>query len=319
MDATDLGEVPETPLGCVVCIGVFDGVHRGHQALIGQGRRVADGLGVPLVAITFDPHPMAVVGPRVPPPALASVAMRSELLRRAGADEVDVLRFDEATSQLAPDDFIESLLVGRLHVRAVVVGEDFRFGHRAAGSVDTLRAAGARDGFEVVAAELQGDGRDRWSSTRIRAQLAEGDVEGAAEALGRAYCVEGEVVHGDHRGRELGYPTANLATHELLALPADGVYAGWLLRRGDRLPAAVSVGTNPTFDGVDRRVEAYVLDRDDLELYGELVRLEFVHRIRGMEAFASVPELIARMADDVAQARTILGGGGDVSAAPPSP
>lgn len=319
MDATDVSAVPEAPQGCVVCIGVFDGVHRGHQALIRQARTEADRLGVPLVAITFDPHPMAVVGPRQPPPALASLAMRSELLRRAGADDVDVLRFDEATSRLTPDEFVERLLVGRLHVRAVVVGQDFRFGHRAAGSVATLREAGARHDFAVYAADLQGDGRDRWSSTRIRGLLADGDVAGAGEALGRPYCVEGEVVHGDHRGRELGYPTANLATHELLALPADGVYAGWLLRGADRWPAAVSVGTNPTFDGVDRRVEAYVLDRDDLDLYGEQVRLEFVHRIRGMEAFASVPELVARMADDVATARVVLGGDGPVSGAPRTP
>ena len=319
MDATEVGAVPETPQGCVACIGVFDGVHRGHQALIGRGRAVADRLGVPLVAITFDPHPMSVVGPRRPPPALASLAMRGELLRRAGADEVDVLRFDEATSRLGPDEFIERLLVDRLHVRAVVVGADFRFGHRAAGSVDTLRDAGARDGFEVVPVALEGEGGERWSSTRIRAMLADGDVEGAAAALGRPYCVEGEVVHGDHRGRELGYPTANLATHELLALPGDGVYAGWLVCAGNRWPAAVSVGTNPTFDGVERRVEAYVLDRDDLALYGEQVRLEFVHRIRGMESFASVAELVAQMADDVARARVILSGDGSLSGADPRP
>ena len=307
--ATDVAHVPEEPLGCVVCIGVFDGVHRGHQSLIALGRTVADRRGVPLVAITFDPHPMAVVGPRVAPPALASLAMREELLRRAGADEVDVLQFDEAMSQLTPDEFIDQLLVQRLHVRAVVVGDDFRFGHRAAGSVDTLREAGQRHGFEVVPAPLAGEGEHRWSSTSVRNALAEGNVRTAASALGRPYCVEGVVVHGDHRGRELGYPTANLGIAEHLAIPADGVYSGWLSRAGERLPAAVSVGTNPTFDGVERRVEAYVLDRDDLDLYGERVRLEFVDWVRGMEAFASIDELVRQMADDVERVRGQLASG----------
>jgi riboflavin kinase/FMN adenylyltransferase len=306
MDATDVAHVPEEPEGCVVCIGVFDGVHRGHQSLIALGRTVADRRGVPLVAITFDPHPMAVVGPKEAPPALASLAMRTELLKRAGADEVDVLRFDEEMSQLSPEQFIDQLLVRRLHVRAVVVGDDFRFGHRAAGSVETLREEGARGGFEVVPAPLVGEGEHRWSSTAVRVALAEGDVSAAASALGRNYCVEGTVVHGDHRGRDLGYPTANLSTAEQLALPADGVYAGWLLRADERLPAAVSVGTNPTFDGAERRVEAYVLDRTDLDLYGEQVRLEFVAWLRGMQAFDSVADLVSRMAVDVDEARSIL-------------
>lgn len=307
MDATDMAQVPEEPDGCVVCIGVFDGVHRGHQSLISLGRTVADRRRVPLVAITFDPHPMAVVGPRVPPPALASIGMRRELLRRAGADEVDVLHFDEVMSQLSPQEFIDQLLVERLHVRAVVVGDDFRFGHRAAGSVETLREAGKRADFEVVPAPLVGEGEHRWSSTRIRTLLAEGNVSEAAVALGRPYCVEGEVVHGDHRGRELGYPTANLGIAEHLAIPADGVYSGWLWRGGERLPAAISVGTNPTFEGAERRVEAYVLDRVDLDLYGEKVRLEFVDWVRGMEAFPSVESLVAQMAADVDRVREQLG------------
>ncbi|MBI1351376.1 MAG: bifunctional riboflavin kinase/FAD synthetase [Actinomycetales bacterium] len=305
--ASDLAHVPEEPQGCVVCIGVFDGVHRGHQSLIALGRTVADRRGVPLVAITFDPHPMAVVGQQVAPPALASLAMRRELLRRAGADEVDVLDFDEEMSQLSPEEFIEQLLVDRLHVRAVVVGDDFRFGHRAAGSVDTLREAGERVGFEVVPAPLVGEGEHRWSSTRIRTLLAEGDVAAAAVALGRLYCVEGVVVHGDHRGRELGYPTANLGIAEHLAIPADGVYSGWLWRSGERFPAAISVGTNPTFEGAERRVEAYVLDRVDLDLYGEQVRLEFVDWVRGMEAFPSVESLVVQMAADVDRVRQQLG------------
>ena len=307
MDATDVGSVPEEPQGCVVCIGVFDGVHRGHQSLISLGRATADRLGVPLVAITFDPHPMAVVGPRTPPKSLASMEVREELLRKAGVDDVDVLRFDEATSRLTPEEFIQRLLVDRLHVRAVVVGEDFHFGHRAAGSVETLRVEGAKHGFEVTPAPLAGEGGARWSSTAIRAMLEAGDVEGAAEALGRLYCLAGTIVHGDHRGRELGYPTANLDPDGDPALPADGVYAGWLYWRGSELPAAISVGTNPTFHGDERRAEAYVLDRDDLELYGEPVRLEFAHRIRGMEKFDSVDDLVERMALDVTVVRAALG------------
>ena len=311
MDATDVGatdvaHVPEEPRGCVVCIGVFDGVHRGHQSLIALGRAAADRLGVPLVAVTFDPHPMAVVGPRTPPKSLASMRVREELLHGAGADEVDVLRFDEAMSQLTPEDFIQQLLVDRLHVKGVVVGEDFHFGHRAAGSVDTLRSEGARHGFEVIPAPLVGAPGERWSSTSIRTMVEAGDVEGAAEALGRLYCLAGTVVHGDHRGRELGYPTANLDPDGDPAMPADGVYAGWLNWSGQVLPAAISVGTNPTFHGAQRRAEAYVLDRDDLELYGEPVRLEFAHRIRGMETFESVAELVERMEVDITEARSLL-------------
>lgn len=293
--------------GCVACIGVFDGVHRGHRSLVALARSTADDLGVPLVVITFDPHPMAVVGPRVAPPSLATVEHRVALLTEAGADEVDVLVFDERLSSMDPQEFVHRVLVDRLHVRAVVVGQDFRFGHLAAGTFETLVSEGERHGFRAVAAPLVGDGRDRWSSTAVRSLVEDGRVAEAALSLGRDYRLDGVVVHGDHRGRELGYPTANLAWEGTPTIPADGVYAGWLSREPDRWPAAVSVGTNPTFDGSERRVEVYVLDRDDLDLYGQRVEVAFVDRIRGQERFGSVDDLIARMAIDVTACRRLLG------------
>lgn len=293
--------------GCVACIGVFDGVHRGHQSLISLARATADELGLPLVAITFDPHPMSVVGAGAAPTTLASLAHRVELLRAAGADEVDVLEFDRDLASMDPQEFVHGVLVDRLHVRAVVVGQDFRFGHRAAGTFETLEQEGDRHGFAAIAAPLVGDGTERWSSTATRRLIEEGEVERAAVALGRPYRLDGIVVHGDHRGRELGYPTANLDWAAGPVVPADGVYAGWLVRGGERLPAAISVGTNPTFDGAERRVEAYVLDRDDLDLYGQAVGDEFVARIRGQERFDSIEALVDQMARDVERVRAVLG------------
>ena len=309
MDTEDPNPVHADLRGCVACIGVFDGVHRGHQSLVGIARHRADALGVPLVAITFDPHPAAVVGSRHAPTSLATVPHRVELLVAAGADSVDVLHFDETMSAMDPQEFVHRVLVDRLHVREIVVGQDFRFGHRASGTYDTLVTEGERHGFRAVAAPLVGDGVERWSSTGIRALVVQGDVAAAATALGRPYRLDGEVVHGDHRGRELGYPTANLRWAGDPTIPADGVYAGWLrvLGGGSDLPAAISVGTNPQFDGQERRVEAYVLDRDDLDLYGTQVGVAFVRRIRGQERFESVDALVERMAVDVSEARVMLG------------
>ena len=219
-----------------------------------------------------------------------------------------MLHFDESMAAMDPQEFVHRVLVERLHVREVVVGQDFRFGHRAAGNFDTLVTEGERHDFRAVTAPLVGDGAERWSSTAIRALVVRGDVAAAATALGRPYRLDGVVVHGDHRGRELGYPTANLAWTGEPTVPADGVYAGWLrvLDSDSDLPAAVSVGTNPQFDGEERRVEAYVLDRDDLDLYGAEVGVSFVERIRGQERFAAVAALVDRMGVDVAEARRIL-------------
>lgn len=291
----------------VLCIGVFDGVHRGHRALLQEGRRQAQALGLPLTAVTFDPHPMSVVSSEGVPSALATLEHRVALLREVGADHVAVLAFDGQMAAQSSEDFIARELVARLGARAVVVGADFRFGRGASGSLETLQAAGDRLGFSVTGVPLMGDGHDRWSSTAIRLSLEAGDVAGAAMALGRDYALDGNVVHGDHRGRELGYPTANLAWSDRPVIPADGVYAGWLVDAGERLPAAISVGTNPQFAGRDRRVEAYVIDRRDLDLYGHEVRLEFVERLRGQERFVDVEALVEQMGRDVAQARRILG------------
>jgi riboflavin kinase/FMN adenylyltransferase len=216
--------------------------------------------------------------------------------------------FDREVAGWSPEEVIERVLVDSLHAAAVVVGANFRFGSRAAGDVAALREAGARLGFSAEGIPLDG-GPQVWSSTYVRMSLAAGDVAGAAEALGRPYAVRGVVVQGDQRGRGLGFPTANVPTNAMTAAPPDGVYAGWLRRldTGEVYPAAISVGTNPTFDGVrDRRVESYVLDRTDLELYGVEVEVSFVERLRGMVAFDSVDALVAQMTADVDRARELL-------------
>lgn len=299
--------------GCVAAIGVFDGVHRGHQALIGHAREIADRAGLPLIAVTFDPHPAAVVPGRQAPSMLATVAERISLLRQAGADEVVVLDFDVALASMDARSFAEAVLVDRLAARAVVVGENFRFGRGAAGDTQALQALGIEHGFQVSAMPLH-PADAPWSSSRVRLALAAGEVAAAAAILGRCYRLSGVVVHGDHRGRELGYPTANLSWEGSRAIPQDGVYAGWVvplpsnvpMDRSTAWPAAISVGTNPQFAGQDRRVEAHVLDRADLDLYGQQVGIDFLDRLRGQETFASVDDLIAQMAQDVGQARALL-------------
>jgi riboflavin kinase / FMN adenylyltransferase len=303
-------EVPGDLPGSVATIGVFDGVHRGHQAILARVREAARAEGVPAVAITFDPNPLAVIRPEDPsPPRLTSVDRRIEELLASGADAVLVLEFTEELAWMEPEAFVRDVLVDRLHVRRVVVGANFRFGHRAAGDTSTLAELGRRFGFTVDAVPLIGADAV-WSSSAVRAFVAAGDVRAAAGILGRPHRVEGEVVHGDHRGRELGYPTANLRADDAVAVPVDGVYSGWLVRVAvepqQTLPAAISVGSNPTFGGRTRRVEAYALDRDDLDLYGEHVAIDFVDLLRPMRAFDSVSELVAQMADDVARARRQL-------------
>jgi riboflavin kinase/FMN adenylyltransferase len=306
-----LSQVPADLGPTVVTIGNFDGVHLGHQHVVRRAGEVAAQLGVGhVVAVTFDPHPMAVLRPEHAPPTLTTIETRLGLLEDAGVDDVLVIPFDRTIAGWAPQEFVDRVLVGGLHARAVVVGANFRFGNKAAGDVALLRKAGARQGFEVEGIALDG-GPQVWSSTYVRNCLATGDVAGAAEALGRPFTVRGVVVEGDHRGRELGFPTANVPTTGIAAAPADGVYAGRLRRAGEDewLPAAVSVGTNPTFDGDrERRVEAYVLDRDDLELYGVEVEIAFVDRIRGMLRFDGVDDLVEAMREDVKRAREILGG-----------
>lgn len=302
----------------VLVIGNFDGVHPGHAEVLAEARRRKPGL--PLVVVTFWPHPVSVVRPGSGPMLLTSLEARIELLSQAGADRVEVIDFTPEFATWSPADFVERVLIP-LDPAAVVVGENFRFGHRAAGTVDSLREL-ASGRFEVDALPLVRFGDEETCSTRIRQALAEGDVAHAAEHLGRPFCFRGVVAHGDRRGRTLGYPTANLPVPADLACPADGVYAGWVTRRDgldahgealgeggrpERWPAAISVGTNPTFDGVSRRVESYVLDRDDLELYDAPISVEFVARIRGQVRFDDVDALIVQMADDVARCHELLG------------
>ena len=301
-------EVPADLGRTVVVVGNFDGVHLGHQHVIGTARERADAEGLRVVAVTFDPHPMAVLRPDHAPVMLTDLETRCRLLATAGADDVFVIAFSREIAAWTPQEFIQRILVDALHARGVVVGANFRFGNRAAGDVDTLRQAGDAGDFEVHGVALDG-GPQVWSSTYVRTCLAAGDVEGAAEALGRPYAVTGEVVEGDRRGRDLGFPTANVPVRDL-AVPADGVYAGWLRVRDDGacFPAAISVGTNPTFDGVrERRVESYVLDRTDLDLYGRAVEVCFVARIRGMVRFDGVEGLVAAIQGDVASTRELLG------------
>lgn len=290
----------------VVAIGNFDGVHLGHREVLAAARATRPG--APLVAVTFWPHPMVVLRPDAAPELLCDLAERIDLLRHAGADEVRVVEFTRRVADWSPQEFVEHVLAP-LHPATVVVGENFRFGHRALGTVETLRELGAGT-FEVVVLPLVSDVA-ALSSTRVRHSLAVGDVEAAAGVLGRPFRYTGIVVMGDQRGRTLGYPTANLTVPEGHACPADGVYAGWLtcLEKADAepMPAAISVGTNPTFDGVERRVETYVLDRTDLELYGCRIGVDFITRLRGQVKFDSLDDLIVQMDADVAAARAVLG------------
>jgi riboflavin kinase/FMN adenylyltransferase len=303
-----LGEVPQDLGRTVATVGNFDGVHRGHQHVVARAREVAGD--DPVVAVTFDPHPMAVLRPEHAPQSLTSLETRASLLADAGADAVLAVPFSRDVAAWSPERFVTEVLVDTLHARAVVVGANFRFGAKASGDVTVLTALGREHDFTTEGIALDG-GPQVWSSTYVRSCLLAGDVEGAAEALGHLFTVRGEVVKGDRRGRELGYPTANVPTSGMLAAPADGVYAGWLRRLdvpGEPLPAAISVGTNPTFQGDrERRVEAYVLDRDDLELYGVPVEVSFAARIRGMQRFDSVAALVETMADDCERTRAVLG------------
>lgn len=305
-----LEEIPEDWGRGVVTIGSYDGVHRGHQLIIGRTVARARELGLPAVVVTFDPHPSEVVRPGSHPPLLAPQHRRAELMAELGVDAVLVHPFTLDFSKLSPADFVVKVLVDKLHARTVVEGPNFRFGHRAAGDVNLLAELGGVYDFDVMVVDLfergrAGDG-EPFSSTLIRRLVAEGDLRGAAEVLGRPHRVEGVVVHGAQRGRELGYPTANVETLPHTAIPADGVYAGWLNADGERMPAAISVGTNPQFHGTKRGVEAYAIDRIGLDLYGQQVSVDFLTFLRGQETFATVDALLERMAQDVNEAKRLL-------------
>jgi riboflavin kinase/FMN adenylyltransferase len=300
-----LGDVPGDWPDSVVTMGVFDGVHRGHRALVSLAVDRARVGHLPAVVVTFDPHPVAMLQPGSEPARLGSLEHRVQLLGELGVDAVCVLPFTAERAAQSAEDFVLEVLVDTLHAAVVMVGEGFRFGHRAAGDVALLEEMGRDYGFSASRAPLLATADHPVSSTWIRERVAAGDVAAAADALARPHRVEGTVVRGDRRGRELGYPTANVAVDPGSAVPADGVYAGWLVVAGESLPAAISLGTNPTFGGGERRVEAYALDRDDLDLYDARVAVDFAARLRDTEHFDSVDALIAQMAEDVAQARVV--------------
>lgn len=300
--------IEATPRGwgrCVVTIGMYDGVHRGHEHIIDSAVRRAANLSLPSVVITFDPHPSEVVRPGSHPPMLTGPARKAALIEELGVDALCVLPFTPEFSRLSPDEFVHAVLVEKLHVAAVVVGDNFRFGHKAAGDVAILVELGRRFGFTAEGVSLLSDGEVELSSTYTRACVAAGDMRTASRALGRDHRIEGIVVRGDERGKALGYPTANVETPAYTAIPADGVYAGRLIRHGKPLTAAISVGTNPTFSGEQRRVEAFVLDFDG-DLYGEHVGVEFVERLRGMVRFDTAEDLVAEMDNDVRRTRALL-------------
>ncbi|QKV71208.1 bifunctional riboflavin kinase/FAD synthetase [Streptomyces harbinensis] len=304
-----MAEIPGDWGRSVVTIGSYDGVHLGHQLIIGKAVERARELGVPAVVITFDPHPTEVIRPGSQPALLAPHRRRAELMAELGVDAVLVLPFTKELSQLSPAEFVVKVLVEKLHAVSVVEGPNFRFGHRAAGSVATLAELGESYGFDVRVIDLYvrgevGEG-EAFSSSLARRLIAAGDVAGAAAVLGRPHRVEGEVVHGAARGRDLGIPTANLDVVPGSAIPADGVYAGWLTAGEERWPAAISIGTNPQFEGTVRSVEAHVVDRTDLDLYGQWVAVDFHSFVRGQETFPSLDAFLARLEEDKQRVREL--------------
>ncbi|GLY04797.1 MULTISPECIES: bifunctional riboflavin kinase/FAD synthetase [Actinoplanes] len=292
----------------VVTIGVFDGVHRGHQMIIGHAVKRARDLGLQSVVMTFDPHPAEVVRPGSHPAVLTEPLRKADLLEGLGVDALCVVPFTPAFSQLAPDEFVHGVLVEALHSAVVVVGDNFRFGHRAAGDVTMLESLGHTFGFTVEDAPLVEEEGLVFSSTYIRSCVDAGDVRAAAAVLGRPHRLSGVVIRGDQRGRELGFPTANLMIQQYAAVPADGVYAAWLTldaKPDERLRASVSIGTNPTFNGRERRVEAHVLDFSG-DLYGEQISIDFVGHLREQRTYDAIEPLVAQIRADVEETRVML-------------
>jgi riboflavin kinase/FMN adenylyltransferase len=287
----------------VVLIGVFDGVHKGHQQLLNRAKEIADGRAI--IALTFDPHPTTVYAPTKVPTSLTTLADRVELLKIHNADQVAVMKFNERFAAMSPEDFVANVLVGQLHASTVVVGKNFTYGHKAAGNVESLIAAGLTHNFTVDVQELKAD-TEVISSSRIRALVVAGKVEEARTLLSRPHRLDGVVVHGEKRGREIGYPTANLGNIEGQTIPADGVYAGWLTVGINFWPAAISIGTNPTFEGErGRQVEAYALDQEGLELYDKNASIEFGWYLRPTLKFDSLEELLVQMKKDCDKAREL--------------
>lgn len=293
--------------GVVVVIGVFDGVHKGHQVLLTRAKEIADGRNI--VALTFDPHPTTVFAPDRAPTLLTTLADRVELLKIHNADQVAVLKFNEKFAQMSPEAFVGEVLIAQLKASTIIVGKNFTYGHKASGNVDTLILEGLKHNFTVDVQEIKSGEGDAISSSRIRALVVEGKVEEARELLSRPHRLDGVVVHGEKRGREIGYPTANLGSIDGQTIPADGVYAGWLTVGINFWPAAISIGTNPTFEGVrGRQVEAYALDQEGLDLYDKNASIEFGWRLRDTLKFNSLDELLVQMKKDCNRARELTEG-----------
>ncbi|CAB4591132.1 MAG: bifunctional riboflavin kinase/FAD synthetase [Actinobacteria bacterium] len=291
-------------IGSVVLIGVFDGVHKGHQLLLNRAKEIADGRSI--IALTFDPHPMHVFAPERAPTLLTTLSDRVELLKIHNADQVAVLKFNEKFAAMSPEDFVKDVLVGQLAASAVIVGKNFTYGHKAAGNVDSLINDGLKYNFAVDVQELKAGDGEIISSSRIRNLVTNGEVEEARTLLSRPHRLDGVVVHGEKRGREIGYPTANLGNIDGQTIPCDGVYAGWLTVGINFWPAAISIGTNPTFEGVrDRQVEAYAIDQVGLELYDKNASIEFGWRLRDTLKFDGLEPLLAQMKLDCDRARSL--------------
>ena len=287
----------------VVVIGVFDGVHKGHQLLLNRAKEIADGRSI--IALTFDPHPTTVFAPDKAPTMLTTLADRVELLKIHNADQVAVMKFNEKFAAMSPEDFVQTVLVNQLHAGTVIVGKNFTYGHKAAGNVDSLIKSGLTHNFTVDIQDLKTD-EEVISSSRIRALVVEGKVEKARELLSRPHRLDGVVVHGEKRGREIGYPTANLGKIEGQTIPADGVYAGWLTVGINFWPAAISIGTNPTFEGDrGRQVEAYALDQQGLDLYDKNASIEFGWYLRPTLKFDGLEPLLEQMKKDCDKAREL--------------
>ena len=285
----------------VLAVGIFDGVHAGHQQIIATAKHLGE-----VTVMTFDPHPTSVVAPERTPSQLISVKDRIELLKQAGATYVEVVNFNKDFSQLSPDQFIEDVLLGRFKAEHVVIGENFNFGFKAQGSPKYLSKVGPKYGFGVSIVKLQEERGSTISSTRIRSLIIDGEIERANELLTRRFYLKGPVVHGEKRGREIGYPTANLGLTPLATIPADGVYAGWLSVGESRWAAAISIGTNPTFPGVrGRQVEAYAIDQVGLDLYDQEAKIEFGFRLRDTLKFDGLAPLLEQMKKDCDQAREL--------------
>ncbi len=288
----------------VVALGTFDGVHLGHLAVIRRAVEEARIRGLRSVAATFDPHPRAVLAPGNEPKLLTTLDVREELLLGCGMDEMRVIRFDRELSRKSPWGFVRDVLVGALHAAVVVVGDNFRFGYKAAGNFEDLRRCMKETGGEALAVPTYASG-EAISSTRIRDLLLDGEAREAAMLLGRPYALRGEVVVGDKRGRTIGFPTANVLPDTRALVPGRGVYAGRVRVRNEWFGACTNVGVAPTFERQDSKVEAYLLDYEG-DLYGEVVDISFVARLRLEKRFSDIEELKTQIAGDVAQARKVV-------------